>query len=328
MTHASPRIRQLPPQEFIAETDALLQRTQAQSRRLIIRAANSVERPGDFRLFAVYDGIEAVGALCYDLMTSYASVVGSLSASDAETILAILFEEPGGKFGGFHTLDGPPSAVQALSAVCTEAFGCVARAQDPLETMMLVSEPRRCVGIPGALKTVAPQSNLLHMLARWFEQFEKDINQNAYSSEGHRQVLLDLTATASRGGLFVWEVKEKPVAMAILGRTLPRQLLCVYTLPHMRGKGFAQALTSAVCAEHWQTTQGQEPLLLSAFNKFGAARVYERVGFESAGWLHTVTFEEDVHSSLPTRAAGVMGFASCDDAGACLAACSQPIACR
>merc|ERR1719262_1489192 len=104
--------------------------------------------------------------------------------------------------------------------------------------------------------------------------------------------MTDLSASAGRGDLFVWEVKEKPVAMVLMGRTQPKQLLCVYTPPHQRGRGYGQAVTAAACAERWRVTEGREPITLSAVHKFGAARVYERVGFRSDGWLHGVTFKD------------------------------------
>jgi len=101
-----------------------------------------------------------------------------------------------------------------------------------------------------------------------------------------------LSEVASRKDLFTWEVKEKPVAMAIMGRTHPKQLLCVYTPQHQRGRGFGQAVTAAACSQLWHMMGGKEPITLSAVHKFGAARIYERVGFRSAGWLHGVTFAD------------------------------------
>merc|ERR1712032_468316 len=117
---------------------------------------------------------------------------------------------------------------------------------------------------------------LLPTLALWFMNFEKDTENEVFSLNGHKQVIAHLSATAARGDLFVWEVKEKPVAMLILGRLCPKQVLCVYTVPHQRGKGYGQAITASVCA----------------VPEFGASRVYKRIGFRSVGWLHGITFQD------------------------------------
>jgi GNAT superfamily N-acetyltransferase len=166
----------------------------------------------------------------------------------------------------------------------------------------------------------------------WFEQFEADTDNVSFSLGGRQQVISHLSAAAGRRDLFVWEVKEKPVAMAIMGRTHPKQLLCVYTVPHQRGRGYGQALTAAVCAEQWQATQGREPIILSAVPKFGAARVYERVGFRSAGWLNGVVFEECNDSGPTPKASSEIGdFASFldleTDFAKLFAASTSPMAC-
>merc|ERR1719253_1656700 len=152
--------------------------------------------------------------------------------------------------------------------------------------MVLDTEPRTPSGVMGALRRILPCSKLLSILALWFEQFEKDTDNVHFSLEGRRQVISYLADAASRQDLFTWEVKDKPVAMAILGRTHPKQLLCVYTPLHQRSRGYGQAVTAAVCTERWQQTGGVDPIILSAVHKFGAARIYQRVGFRSAGWLH------------------------------------------
>merc|ERR1719453_1192793 len=135
--------------------------------------------------------------------------------------------------------------------------------------MVLDTEPNMAAGVQGMLKPVSPGSKLLPILAMWFAQFEKDTDNESHSLGGQKQVVSHLSEAASRQDLFTWEVKDKPVAMAILGRTLPKQLICVYTPPHQRGRGYGQAVTAATCAQRWRATGGKESITLSAVTKFG-----------------------------------------------------------
>lgn len=285
-------LRQLSPVTFQAETSSVLAAWPVQSRRVISRLADAHESPDRFRLFAAYQAGVAVGALCYELRKSYICAAGTVTVDAARSLLAALSDEFGEDFTRPHGCDGPPLAVDALATACEEVFCCCVCSTDSMETMILDTEPRLTVGVPGVLRHVSPHSKLLPVLARWFEQFEKDTDTECYSLEGHQEVVAHLSEVASRKDLFTWEVKEKPVAMAIMGRTHPKQLLCVYTPHHQRGRGFGQAVTASVCSQKWQMTCGKEPITLSAVHKFGAARIYERVGFRSAGWLQGVTFAD------------------------------------
>lgn len=285
-------ICQLEPAKFQAETLSVLAACPVQSRRVISRLADAHESPDSFRLFAVYQGDVSVGALCYELRKSYICAAGTITVEAARSLLASLSDEFGEDLIRPHGCDGPPLAVDSLALACEEAFHCCVCSTDCMETMILDTEPRLTSGVPGMLRQVSPCSKLLPILAMWFEQFEKDTDTECYSLDGRQEVVAHLAEVASRKDLFTWEVKEKPVAMAIMGRTHPKQLLCVYTPQHQRGRGFGQAVTAAVCSQQWQTMGGKEPITLSAVHKFGAARIYERVGFRSAGWLQGVTFAD------------------------------------
>jgi len=297
-------LHELSPACFHAETSSVLVATQAQSRRVISRIARAFEAPENYQLFAVYQEAAVVGAICFELSRSYICAAGSVSVETARTLLAALCDEAGGKITRLQGCDGPPMVVDAISIACEESFGCSARLTDSLETMTLDTEPRPCPGVAGALRSVAPGSKLMPILAQWFEQFEKDTGNDDFSSGGRSQVMAHLSEAADRRNLFTWEVKDKPVAMVILGRSQPKQVLCVYTPPHQRGRGYGQAVTAAVCADCWQKTGGKEPIILSAVHKFGAARVYDRVGFRSTGWLHGVIFEDQCFEVARATAGG------------------------
>lgn len=290
MARVSESVCQLSPAAFHAEASSVLAATQGQSRRVISRLAHAHEAPDGFRLFAIYSESSVVGAACYERSRSHLCVVGIITLSAAQRLLSELSAELRSGCARLRGCDGPPMAVQAISSACTVTFGCLVRSDDLLDTMILDVKPRPTAGVPGKLSRVSPQSKLLSILALWFEQFERDTDQVSYSLEGKQRVVSHLSEAASRQEVFTWEVKDKPVAMAILGQLHPKQLLCVYTPAHQRGRGYGQAVTSAVCSEHWQMTGGREPITLSAVDKFGAGRIYERVGFRSTGWLHGVTF--------------------------------------
>jgi len=292
MARVSESVCQLCPAAFHAEASSVLSASQAQSRRVIRRLAQAHEAPDGFRLFAIYSEGLVVGAACYERSRSYLCVAGIITVTAAQSVLAELCTEFGSACARLRGCDGPPMAgrFQAISTACKVAFGCLARSDDLLDTMILDMKPRATDGVSGTLRRISPQSKFLPILALWFEQFEKDTDQVSYSLEGKQRVVAHLSEAASRQELFTWEVKDKPVAMAILGQLHPKQLLCVYTPAHQRGRGYGQAVTSAVCIEQWQVTGGREPIILSAVDKFGAARIYERVGFRSTGWLHGVTF--------------------------------------
>jgi len=280
-------------EDFHKEVGDLVNSLPAQSRRLSNRAALALENPLGFRLFVVRDRTAVVvGALCFDVCALHVCAAGIVSVAAARQVITALHEDFGADFVGLSGCDGPQLAVEALGTACTEEFRCVAIAHAPLETMILESAPLLEIGAPGRLRTVEVKSRLLPTLALWFMNFEKDTENEVFSLNGHKQVIAHLSATAARGDLFVWEVKEKPVAMLILGRLCPKQVLCVYTVPHQRGKGYGQAITASVCARRWQLTGGSEPIQLSAVQEFGASRVYKRIGFRSVGWLHGITFQE------------------------------------
>lgn len=289
MMSVSQHVCELSPSSPHPEVASALEANLAQNRRVISRFAKAFESPESFRLFAMYQEDAVVGVLCYELSTSYICAAGDVTLESARNVLQMLSNELGTVFRRLRGCDGPPGAVDAIATACREMFSCSAQSTDTLETMVLDTEPIAALGVPGVLRPVAPRSKLLPILALWFEQFEKDTDNVCYS-EGRNEILHDLSEAAGRQDLYTWEVKEKPVAMAILGRTQPKQLICVYTPPHQRGRGYGRAVTAGICAERWRITEGTQPITLSAVHKFGAARVYERVGFRSVGWLHGVTF--------------------------------------
>jgi len=303
------QIKPLSPARFLEEAAPLLKASPGESRRITSRASDALEDPESFRLFAVHSTeLESqvagcmVGAVCFEVSSCYACVVGNISPDAAQELLSELSKEFGSSFEGLRGCDGPLEAVQALAATFSEAFGRETLATDPLELMILDSEPVHTGGATGTLRSIDAKSKLLPILAMWFVQFEKDTDNEAYSLEGQKSVVAYLQGAAGRGDLFVWEVKEKPVAMVMLGRLRPKQVLCVYTVPHQRGRGYGQAAVSAVCTALWHATGGSEPILLSAVHKFGAQRVYERVGFRSTGQLSGVMF-----GSCHTEAREAMG---------------------
>mmetsp|Transcript_8352 Transcript_8352/g.19671 ORF Transcript_8352/g.19671 Transcript_8352/m.19671 type:complete len:299 (+) Transcript_8352:58-954(+) len=285
-------VRQLSALQFKEETSDLLRSLLPQSRRVLNRASDALESEEDFRLFAVTDRGVVIGAVCLDASDFYLLLAGSVPDQAAPQLIHNIVDEFGSEFDCLRGCDGPPEAVQALTRAQQCLKGCEVVTRPPLEMMILEHEPKAPIGVPGMLRAVERKDKILPTLALWFKQFEQDTQENAYSSiDGSSQLTSDLAAAAGRRDLFVWVVKEKPVAMVILGRSRPKQVFCVFTVPHHRGRGYGQAATAAACAEFRKRTNGAEPIMLSAVSKFGASRVYERCGFRSAGWLHGVSFQ-------------------------------------
>jgi len=165
MLSANQNLCQLAPVTFQAETLSVLAAWPVQSRRVISRLADAHESPENFRLFAAYQDGVAVGALCYELRKSYICAAGTVTVEAARSLLAALSEEFGEGFIRPTGCDGPPLAVDALATACEEVFsGCVC-STDSMETMILDTEPRSTVGVPGVLKHVSPCSKLLPILA-------------------------------------------------------------------------------------------------------------------------------------------------------------------
>jgi len=292
MASKSETVHQLSPETFHAEANTFLMAMQAQSRRVLSRLAQALVSPGGFQLFAIYQNSGLVGVVCFELSKSYICSAGIVTVEAAGILLEALRDKFGGHVTRLSGCDGPPMAADSIAIACKEAFGCVSHVSDSLETMILDRAPRPSMGVAGTLKSVSPGSKIMPVLALWFEQFEKDTDNECFSLQGHRQVVAHLSEAASRQDLFMWEVKDKPVAMVLLGRSQPKQVLCVYTPPHQRSRGYGQAVTASVCTDLWRTSGGKEPIILSAVHKFGAARIYERIGFKSTGWLHGISFED------------------------------------
>mmetsp|Transcript_17454 Transcript_17454/g.31490 ORF Transcript_17454/g.31490 Transcript_17454/m.31490 type:complete len:300 (+) Transcript_17454:54-953(+) len=286
-------VRQLNALQFKEETSELLQSLLPQSRRVLNRVSDALEAEDEFRLFAVMDAGVVIGAVCLDASDFYLTLAGSIPDRAAPQLIHNIVAEFGSEFDCLRGCDGPPEAVLALTKAQQSVRDCEVLTRPPLEMMILEHEPKPPIGVPGTLRAVERKDRILPTLALWFKQFEQDTQENAYNgTDGHcSQITADLAAAAGRRDLFVWVVKEKPVAMVILGRSRPKQVFCVFTVPHHRGRGYGQAATAAACAEFRKRTGGAEPIMLSAVSKFGASRVYERCGFRSAGWLHGVAFQ-------------------------------------
>jgi len=273
------------------EASSVLEVSHAQSQRIINRVKDAIDFPENFRLFVLYKCNSVVGAVCLDICDAYVSLAGTVTLDAARTLIAAFRKEFGTECIGVRGCDGPPSAVDAFSSACSEDTGACAHSRSLVEMMVLDVEPNQFISVPGRLISISQRSTFLPQLSLWFEQFERDTENQGLSLGGQHKIKAHLQEVAARGDLYAWEVKEKPVAMVIMGRLRPKQLLCVYTPPHHRRKGYGQAVTAAVCVEHRQATGGMEPITLAAVHKFGAAKVYERIGFRTAGWLSGASFE-------------------------------------
>jgi predicted GNAT family acetyltransferase len=124
---------------------------------------------------------------------------------------------------------------------------------------------------------VAARPEDLSLLIGWHREFADDAGLTAHSiEESVRQQVAD-------GALWIWEDSGRPVSMAghaplvdtpsgTVARIGP-----VYTPAHLRGRGYASAVTSAVTAMLLPRCRGV--MLFADARKPAVNRMYDRLGF-------------------------------------------------
>lgn len=120
------------------------------------------------------------------------------------------------------------------------------------------------------------------LLAAWHTAYERECRVGGRNAEGS---LAHVDALLRSGRQFVWENGEgTTVAMAGCGRDLPRGIALsgVYTPPEERGRGYATALTAALCRR--ALAMGKEFVCLFVDDRNPISNhVYEKIGFRREG---------------------------------------------
>jgi predicted GNAT family acetyltransferase len=112
------------------------------------------------------------------------------------------------------------------------------------------------------------------VLLDWFTRFHTDIGEEP------RGVAGALDDKLSYGGMTLWEVSGKPVAMA--GVTRPEagmvRVIAVYTPPDLRGRGYGGAVTAAVTRAALDAGAEDVVLFTDLANPTSNA-LYQRLGY-------------------------------------------------
>jgi RimJ/RimL family protein N-acetyltransferase len=174
--------------------------------------------------------------------------------------------------------DRPLPGVNALTADA-EAFAAAWRARTgvrlrPGRQSRLFRLDRLTPPPPpaGAARVAGPDDH--DVLLDWFTRFHTDIGEEP------RGVAEALDDTLSYGGMTLWEVDARPVAMA--GVTRPEagmvRVIAVYTPPDLRGRGYGGAVTAAVTRAALDAGAEDVVLFTDLANPISNA-LYQRLGY-------------------------------------------------
>lgn len=124
------------------------------------------------------------------------------------------------------------------------------------------------------------------------EEFGVEITVNDYLSAAVRAV--------GCGNSYLWIVDGQPVATANIAHRSPRyaRINGVYTLPEMRGQGYAGAIVAAVCSVLHK--EGRRAMLYTDLTHIHSDHAYGNVGFATKGKVIDIRFQaisESFHMS-------------------------------
>jgi RimJ/RimL family protein N-acetyltransferase len=113
----------------------------------------------------------------------------------------------------------------------------------------------------------------LEVAMRWFDAFSEELGLPERMQEERVRALI------ADAKLWFWEDGE-PVALALRTPTAAgvTRIICVYTPPELRGRGYAGAITAATCADALAGDAERVVLFTDRTNP-GPNKVYQRIGF-------------------------------------------------
>lgn len=126
--------------------------------------------------------------------------------------------------------------------------------------------------VPGRCR-VADEADV-DLLVTWWEQFHREIGEAPSTPND------TVREKVSYGGLRVWEIDGKPVAMAGSTRRTAGmvRVMAVYTPPELRRRGYAAAVTAAVTRAALDAGAAEVVLFTDLANPTSNA-VYQRLGY-------------------------------------------------
>lgn len=175
---------------------------------------------------------------------------------------------------------------ERMASECAGALGLPTRTQFVLLLHTLRGAAQNAQRVPAGRMRVANAADL-DLLLTWALQFRNEARLAESDQEARQRVAAQL----QWGKLRLWvDPADRPRSFAGYSSVPPQgaRVAPVYTPPEARGRGYAQALVAALCAELQQAGARSVCLFTDTTNPTSNA-LYRRIGFEPAGLhLHLV----------------------------------------
>jgi GNAT superfamily N-acetyltransferase len=261
-------------------------------------------------------------------------VRGSHAYGDTTPLLG-WWRDPDGAVGGAF-LQTPPhplqlarsrgAAVTDLAAVlAARAYPLAGLNAEPADADLFAAEWRRLTGrtarpgrgsrlyrladlvpphpaVPGVARVAGSDDR--DLLIAWFEDFHRELG------EPDPTIADRVDDRIGYGGLTLWEVDGAHVSMAGHTRRVAdmARVAPVYTPPHLRGRGYAAAVTAAVSRALLDAGTGEVLLFTDLANRT-ANLLYQRLGYQAVSDRVELSF---VDRSAGSRSDGTPPFAAED----------------
>ncbi|MEV0645696.1 GNAT family N-acetyltransferase [Phytomonospora sp. NPDC050363] len=176
-------------------------------------------------------------------------------------------------------ITGPRAAVERFVARWSVRMGAPAR-RGTSRTVYELTEPLIPDGVPGNARRAVPADR--ELLADWFEAFTRDVNGPVRRTRRERLDIVD--RRVDRGLLWLWEDAGTPVSMALRLDAVEgvSRITAVYTPDEHRGRGYAAASVSRLCAGLLATEEVERCMLYADQDNPTSNGVYRRIGFVPA----------------------------------------------
>jgi GNAT superfamily N-acetyltransferase len=236
------------------------------------RARTGADRPHEVAaLLTVHDAGAVAGAL---LRTAGRPALVSAVRPEQAVLVDAALATADPQLPG---VSGPRPTAEALSAAHLARAGGRVRVDRRLR-LFGMAELIPAVGVEGAARRATEADADLTLLAGWMLEFQRE----ALPELGDpRSPVEDLRrALAAGNGVLVWEVDDRPVALAVGSRPIAgmSRIGPVYTPPGDRRHGYGAAVTAA--AARWAQDAGARQVVLFVDEANPTTnRLYPRLGF-------------------------------------------------
>lgn len=153
-----------------------------------------------------------------------------------------------------------------------------------------LTKPRPVTGVPGQARR--PREADRPILRNWYRQFTGE----ALGDETDEEAVEDfvsryLETDAVDHGLFLWEVNDTPVSMAVYSGPTPNgcRVGGVYTPPEHRRRGYASACTAAI-TRHILDSGRRFAFLFTDLSNPTSNHIYQQIGYEPVCDVDTYHF--------------------------------------